>query len=293
MVSLSAALLGIATVFQVPSPNGAVEPPPFAAPLPPCVLQRYDWARHVVMPPNASQRSLDPAGPRGSQVMKMGTANRHYSQDPEAAAFVAEFLTDAVPLTTDAHTLLFGALLALETFPDGIAVDLGSGVGKASNLLGAVFARSAVFAFDTFTGLPYVWKRGDVGDMPVGTFGPRAAADDARQPPFPLLDNVVAVKGLFADTLPQLLPVLASAPLALVHVDSDLYASAVEGLTPLLPLLREGTVLIFDEFYNFSDWEEGEFQAFRELIQGGGFGFRVVAYNAYHQQVVIQITELP
>ncbi|MDR3117030.1 MAG: TylF/MycF family methyltransferase [Puniceicoccales bacterium] len=293
MVTLSAALLGLASILQLPPPAGATEPSPFVAPLPSCVLQRYDWARHVVIPPNASKRSLDPAGPRGSQVHKFGTHNRHYSEIPASAAFVDTFLSDAIPLTTDAHIMIFGALLALEAFPDGIAIDLGSGVGKSSNLLGAVFSRSTVYALDTYTGLPYVWKRGDLGDMPIGTFAPKSASDTGRQPPFPLLDNVVAVKGLFSETLPQLLPAIGPAPLALVHIDSDLYASAVEGLTPLLPLLRVGTVLIFDEFYNYPGAEEDEFRAFRELIQGRGFGFRAVAYNAYHQQVIIQITQLP
>ncbi|MDR2030494.1 MAG: TylF/MycF family methyltransferase [Puniceicoccales bacterium] len=294
MVALSSALLGLATVLQAPQPPAAAtEAYPFAAPLPSCVLQRYDWARHVVMPPNAARRSLDPASPRGSQVHKFGTDNRHHGQDAAATAFVDTFLADAIPLTTDAHTVLFGALLALEAWPNGFAIDLGAGVGRSSNLIAAVFSRNVVLALDTYAGLPFLWRRTDTGDFPIGTFAPRSTAGGDRQPPFPTLDNVLAVKGLFIDTLPKILPAMAGIPLALVHVDSDVYASAIDGLTPLLPLLRVGTVLIFDEFYNFAGWEDGEYRAFLELIQGRGFGVRAVAYNAYHQQVVLQITQLP
>jgi hypothetical protein len=209
----------------------------------------------------------------------------------QSKEFASDFMPNAVPMTADSHVLLYGALVALANFPDGVAVDLGAGVCKSSNLIGAVFAHSRVFACDTFSGLPYEWVRGD-HNFAVGTFAPRHATGDA-QPPFPILDNVIAVKGSFKDTIPQIVPLIGDHPLALVSIDSDTYQSAIDGLGPLLPLLRVGTVLVFDEFYNYTGFESGEYRAFMELIVGNGFEYSPLAFNAYHQQVAIQITGIP
>ncbi|MDR1433485.1 MAG: class I SAM-dependent methyltransferase [Puniceicoccales bacterium] len=260
-------------------------------PLPECALQRYDWNEHVVMPPNAKSRSLDHTSPCGAQVNKFGTRDSDYMKNSQSVQFVASFMPNALPVTADTHALLYGALVALANFPAGVAVDLGAGVLKSSNLLGSVFAHGTVFACDTFSGLPEAWERGDV-NFPAGTFAPKIAPV-GLQPPFPTLDNVIAIRGKFIDTIPQLLPVLKNYQLALVHIDSDTYQSAVDGLEPLLPLLRVGTILVFDEFYNYDDFENGEFRAFMDLIDGNGFKYTPLAFNAHHQQVVIQIVGLP
>ena len=275
--------------FQPRLPNAESFVP--KSPLPKCVLQRYDWNEHVVMPPNAKGRSLDHTSPRGAQVNKFGTRDNDYMGNPRSVQFVADFMPNALAVTADSHALLYGSLVALANFPDGVAVDLGAGVLKSSNLIGAVFAHGMVFACDTFAGLPEVWERGDA-NFPIGTFAPKNAPKGS-QPPFPTLDNVIAVRGKFKDTMPQLLPILKNYQLALVHIDSDTYQSAVDGLKPLLPLLRVGTILVFDEFYNYNGFENGEYRAFVDLIIGNGFSYTPLAFNAHHQQVVIQITGLP
>jgi hypothetical protein len=243
------------------------------------------------MPPNAAGRSLDHFAKRGAQVNKFGTADHDYAKNSDAVAFVSEFMPNAIPLSADSHVLLYGALVAFANFPDGVAVDLGAGVCKSSNLLGSVFVRGAVFACDTFSGLPYEWERRDMR-FPIGTFAPKHSPK-GNQPPFPILDNVIAVKGEFKNTIKEIIPVIGDRPLALVHIDSDTYQSAVDGLTPLLPLLRVGTVLVFDEFYNYDGFEAGEYSAFMDVVVAKGFKYTPLAFNAQHQQVVIQISELP
>ncbi|MDR2738025.1 MAG: class I SAM-dependent methyltransferase [Puniceicoccales bacterium] len=260
-------------------------------PLPPCILRRYDWGANIVLPPDVGPRALDHTVACGGQVGEFCTNDLDYRYNPQSVKFVENFMPNAVPMRSDMHTLLYGALVALANFPDGIAIDLGAGSFRSSNLIGSVFARNLVFACDTFTGLPSEWVRGG-SKLPTGTFGPRRRTE-MSQPPFPLLDNVVAVKGTFSETIPQILPLMSEHPLALVHVDSGSYRSAVDGLKPLLPLLRVGTVLVFGEFYNYSGFEDGEFLAFKELIIDGGFECSPLAFNAHHQQVVIQITGVP
>jgi hypothetical protein len=288
----SAVLFGLAAICNAPIPPSAqMESFSFATALPACALQRYDWSRYIVMPPKTQQRMLEPDAPRGSQVNRFATANHYYGDSPKAVAFVQAFMPSAISLCTDSHTLLYGALLALATSPDGVAIDLGANVFKSSNLIGSVFSQNTVFACDTFSGLPLAWIPNE-SLFPAGTYALRVPLED-RQPPFPVLDNVIILRGPFSETVKELVPLLAETPVALIHINSLSYENAVDGLRPLLPLLRVGTVLAFDTFYNYPNYEKGEYRAFTELIANNGFKFVPVAYNAYHQQVVIQITRLP
>jgi O-methyltransferase len=98
--------------------------------------------------------------------------------------------------------------------------------------------RSRFFGFDSFEGLPEDW---DVG-RPKGAFdlGGRAPVfHDAR---------VRLLVGDFRDTLPTFLASFSARSDLVVHIDSDLYSSAMYCLTSCRALLVPGTVVIFDEF---------------------------------------------
>jgi hypothetical protein len=85
--------------------------------------------------------------------------------------------------------------------------------------------------FDSFEGLPEEWKPG----FPVGTF---------RQDALPLVKNATLIVGLFADTLKKV-----RVPVALCHIDCDLYASTVTALAWLKENALPGCLVVFDEFY--------------------------------------------
>jgi O-methyltransferase len=97
---------------------------------------------------------------------------------------------------------------------------------------------SRFFGFDSFTGLPEDWN----SDFKRGHFdtdgrGPETA--DTR---------VKFVAGLFQDTLPKFLSEFKPTNRLIVNIDCDLYTSALYCLTKLDPILRKGTILMFDEF---------------------------------------------
>lgn len=84
----------------------------------------------------------------------------------------------------------------------------------------------------------------------------------SRCGPFPV--------GWFSETLPAFLarPNVVGRPAALVHVDSDLYSSAVTVLTELSSAgaIVPGTVLVFDELLHYPGWEANEFRALWEWL---------------------------
>jgi hypothetical protein len=82
------------------------------------------------------------------------------------------------------------------------------------------------------------------------------------------LNRVEIVSGWFNETLnEETLRKYRLKHAAIVHIDSDLYESAKLALTFLKPLLVDGTIIIFDNWYNFKGNPNlGEQRAFKEWL---------------------------
>ena len=98
--------------------------------------------------------------------------------------------------------------------------------------------------------------------MPSFTTSPASAV-----PPVVGLDNVQFHKGWFHETLPQFLNDHTE-PVAFVHADADLYSSTITFLKMICErkLFRKGSVIVFDEFWNYPNWENGEYKAWLEIV---------------------------
>jgi predicted O-methyltransferase YrrM len=105
-----------------------------------------------------------------------------------------------------------------------------------------------IYACDSFEGLPTAYEH-----LPAGNFAT----------PVPKLRGVRIVKGFFDQSLtPELAAEVGRVSLA--HLDADLYSSTVCALDWLTPLLRPGSLLLFDEFLGedpaearaFVEWSE-------------------------------------
>ncbi len=129
-------------------------------------------------------------------------------------------------------------------------------------------AESRFHGFDTFEGLPEDWNNYKAGEMSVG--GKFPAIDDSR---------IKFYKGLFQDTLwPFLNEYKNDKPQKVIHIDSDLYTSALFVLTSLAPKLKKGDVIIFDEF----GVPQHEFLVYDEFIRSFRIPLRFIgACNNY------------
>jgi hypothetical protein len=119
--------------------------------------------------------------------------------------------------------------------------------------------------------------------LPKGTSG--------SQPSLSWRAGAKLVKGLFADSLPPFLA-RTEGRVLLAHIDCDLYSSAKTVLTLLRPRLETGTVLAFDEYFNYPGWEAGEHRAlveFAEFAEENGRSFEYLAYNRFGEQVVVRL----
>jgi hypothetical protein len=156
---------------------------------------------------------------------------------------------------------------AIALSPDhGPAVELGVFKGATIRFIAQrIGTGRAVHGFDTFTGLPTRWT-GNSNMFDAHGRLPRVPA------------NVELHVGLFDDTVPGWVEANTD-QVALVHVDCDIYESARSGLEALAPVIGEGTVIVFDEYFNYPGWQEHEFKAFQELVKERGLSYSYIGYS--------------
>jgi len=190
-----------------------------------------------------------------------------------SAEYAAEHMPTALLLPHPHQTLEHGLSLAPT---GGMALEFGVYSGTTLKIIAAARPDSPVFGFDSFEGLPEDWRSG----FPAGTF---------QVDGLPEVPGAELVVGLFDDTLPGFLE-KNQGPVDLLHVDCDLYSSTVTVLTHVGPRLRAGSVVVFDEFFNFRGWQDHEAKAWQEYVDRTGTTFTFEAYTHDNEQVVVRIT---
>lgn len=196
----------------------------------------------------------------------------------EAAASSERFVRDVMPTARafddSIATLEYALSLAP---PDGMALEFGVYSGRTLTMIAEARKHNQVFGFDSFQGLPEDWR----SNIPAGTFA-------TEQPPD--IAGAKLIVGWFNDTLPDFLA-NHPGPVAFLHLDADLYSSTVTVLKHVGPRLRPGSVILFDEYFNYPGWELHEHRAWQEFVARTGIQCRYVAYTCNHEQVTIVVRE--
>ena len=161
---------------------------------------------------------------------------------------------------------------------DGLHLEFGVGRGKSMRWIAAEID-GVVHGFDSFEGIQEHWN-----GNPIGAFAQK------QMPKVP--DNVEFHVGYFDSTLPAFLE-SHTEPIAFLHVDCDLYSSTVTIFDALGERLQAGTIVLFDEYYNFHRWQQHEFKAFQEFVQKFSVEYEYIAYSVTGQQVAVRILHNP
>jgi hypothetical protein len=152
---------------------------------------------------------------------------------------------------------LFRFSLGQANVRDGLHAEFGVYKGDSINRLARLKPHQVFHGFDSFEGLPESWTLG----ARTGSFSLGGRLPAVR-------DNVVLVKGFFEQTLGKFVADCGKTAMAFMHVDCDLYSATKTVLGVFAPLLVDGTVIVFDEYFNYPGWQQGEFKAFTEFIDG-------------------------
>lgn len=195
----------------------------------------------------------------------------------EAAASSERFVREVMPSGRTFDDPIATLEYALSLAPaDGMALEFGVYNGRTLTVIANARKGHQVFGFDSFQGLPEDWRSG----LPAGTF----ATD---QPPD--VAGAELIVGLFNDTLADFLA-KHSDPVAFLHLDADLYSSTVTVLEHVGPRLRPGSVIVFDEYFNYPGWEQHEHRAWHEFVAKTGIESQYTAYTVNHEQVVVVVS---
>ncbi|WP_420880709.1 class I SAM-dependent methyltransferase [Rhodococcus sp. (in: high G+C Gram-positive bacteria)] len=194
----------------------------------------------------------------------------------ESAQFVLDHMRTA-PVFRHPHDTLRYALELVKL--DGLALEFGVAGGTTLRIVSESLRATGheVWGFDVWTGLPETWRTG----FPAGEFA---------QQDVPSVPGAQLVSGLFEDSLPGFLAEHPG-PVAFAHLDADLYSSTRTVLDLLGDRLVPGSVLVFDEYFNYPGWQEHEHRAWTEFVDRTGVRFDYLAYTADHEQVVVRIRE--
>ena len=162
---------------------------------------------------------------------------------------------------------------------DGLLLEFGVATGATLRIVREELPDRPAYGFDVFTGLPEDWRTG----FPAGAFSQEELPDVA---------GAELVVGLFEETLPGFMAEHPG-PVAFLHLDADLYSSAVTVLEHVGPRLVEGSVVVFDEYFNYPGWQAGEHRAWEDFVARSGLEFRYDGYTFDHEQLVVTVTRAP
>ncbi len=159
---------------------------------------------------------------------------------------------------------------------DGLIMEFGVATGRTSNTMAKHSPQRTIHGFDTFDGIPEAWHG-------------HAAAKYSQGGKLPTVEsNVKLHKGLFQDTLPSFVAANPG-PAALIHIDCDLYSSTAFVFTLLKERIVPGTVIVFDEYWNYPSWELHEHKAFLELLHATRRHYRITSFVPAYTQLTVVI----
>ncbi len=166
---------------------------------------------------------------------------------------------------------------ALSLKGKGIIAEFGVYKGTTINSIAKQCPDEKVYGFDAFEGLPEHW---------TGNRYSKLNFDRKGKPP-KVEDNVELVIGWFKETLPEFLA-QNPGPFGLIHIDCDIYSSTKQVFDLVADRIVPGTVIVFDEFFNYHGFKLHEYKAFYELIETSAMTFEFISFSG--QEVGVRIT---
>lgn len=207
--------------------------------------------------------------------------NIHFSKLREASAASFEYAKSNFnnAESFDDKFKLRKSLIENHEIAKGLILEFGVYRGESIAQFASLLPTRTIHGFDSFEGLPENWRFGfEKGhfDTPI---------------PDSLPSNVELHSGWFDASLPGFLAA-NEGPVAVLHIDCDLYSSTKTVLSLLKDRMQPGTIILFDEYYNYPEWEAGEFKAFQEFVRSTDLDYEYICYNVAQCQVAVRVREI-
>lgn len=159
--------------------------------------------------------------------------------------------------------------------PQGLFLEFGVFRGNSINQIAKLHPEKTIYGFDSFEGLPEAWSG-------YSTSGGHFAVVELPE----VEKNVTLIKGFFDATLSHFLAANKE-DISFMHIDCDLYSSTKTVLECTADRLKKGAVIVFDEYFNYPNWQNHEYKAFKEFCEKRKVSFEYISIG--HQQVGVRI----
>ncbi len=180
-------------------------------------------------------------------------------------------------MVTDRLKLMKHALETAAELDRGMYLEFGCGYTGRSTRFIAKHIEGTLHGFDSFEGLPEEW---------FGDLGKGSLHSSAEMPDYP--PNVVLHRGWFNESVPKFAQEY-NGHIAFMHIDCDLYSSTKEVFDALGDRIVPGTVIQFDEHFNYPGWQQHEFRAFQELVAERNLDYEYLGYDQSGYSVALVI----
>jgi len=190
----------------------------------------------------------------------------------------ANLVQERMPKALFCATKLLHLEYALSLKGGGIIAEFGVYKGTTINSIAKQCPREKIYGFDAFEGLPEHW---------TGNRYSKRNFNRQGKPP-KVEDNVELIVGWFNETLPGFLS-KNQEPFGFIHIDCDIYSSTKQVFDLVGNRIAPGTIIVFDEFFNYHGFEMHEYKAFYEFVEVNALGFEFISYSG--QEVGVRIID--
>ena len=150
-----------------------------------------------------------------------------------------------------------------------IILEFGVCNGNSINYFAKLDKESTIYGFDSFEGLEENWYAGGALKYSMSTKGKLPKVKS----------NVTLIKGWYNESLPGFIAQLGDKQIDVLHLDSDTYTPTAFVLNSLVDNLRSGSIVIFDEFFGYPNWENFEFKAWNEFNSTYKISAKCIAFS--------------
>jgi hypothetical protein len=161
---------------------------------------------------------------------------------------------------------------------DGDLAEFGVFTGAVTRFVRPRFMDRRYHAFDSWRGVP------EAMGLSVAKYSFDLNGVIPELPP-----ETTIHAGWFDETIPKWREQF-EAPIAFAYIDCDLYESVKTVLEGLTDRIRPGTILAFDDWYNFPNWEAHSLKASREWAQRHGIKMEPMGFTTLEHAGSFRIT---
>jgi predicted O-methyltransferase YrrM len=195
----------------------------------------------------------------------------------DSANYAIEKMQEAMMFSNRKHLRKYCCNL-IKNKSEAVVVEFGVWSGNSINYFAKELPKASVFGFDSFLGLDKDWSG---WNLAKGMFNLNGKSPSVKK-------NVTIYNGLYKDTVPEFFKNNNfKEGIDLIHMDSDMYDPTIDALSNLNDLIRENTIIIFDEYFGYPNWRNHEYKAFQEFVLQNSINYKYIAYSEHAVAVKI------